>query len=81
MPTIENVRTEALSLTTPERAELARDLLLSLEGDECEAELDPDQMEELEARLDLVASGNHVASDWQESLERVRKLLHQGRQL
>lgn len=80
MPTIENIRTEALALSIPERAELARDLLLSLEGDECEEELDADLMEELQIRLDLVALGNYVASDWQESLERVRKLLHQERQ-
>ena len=75
MSTVDNVRDQALKLDEPERATLARDLLISLEGVEADEDAQSAWATEIQARSDAVARGEFSASDWRESLQRVREHL------
>jgi len=70
--TVERLREEALNLPHAERAELARDLVQSLDGP-----TDPDAAREWDAeilrRLDEVASGNVQTIDRAEFARRMRE--------
>ena len=74
------VRDQALRLDDTERAMLARDLLVSLESIGPEEGAQSDWATKIQARSDAVARGEFSASDWRESVERIRKRLAQGRE-
>ncbi len=75
MSAVDHIRDQALSLDDSERAMLARDLLVSLESSGPEEEAQSDWAAEIQTRSDAVARGEFSASDWRESVERVRKHL------
>ena len=72
--TVERLRNEALNLPHAERAELARDLVQSLDGP-----IDPEAAREWDAeilrRLDEVKSGNAQIVDRAEFARRMRERL------
>ena len=75
MSTVDEVRDQALQLDQPERATLARDLLVSLEEGEPHEDAQSAWTTEIQARSDAVARGEFSASDWRESVQRVREHL------
>ena len=79
MPSIEEIRTSALRMSDPERAELARDLLANLDDSESRSETEDEWTEEVLARSDAYRRGEATADDWRESLARVRDALHARR--
>ena len=72
---VEDVRDQALRLSAADRANLARDLLLSLESEPLDDDCDAAWEVELEARASAVAAGKHSVSDWREAVARVRDSL------
>ena len=67
---------EAMRLSTPERARMAHDLLVSLdEGGDDPAEVEREWACEATARLDEVQSGAVTPEDW----DTVRAALRRGR--
>jgi hypothetical protein len=79
MGTVDNLRDQALKLDEPERATLARDLLVSLEDIEPDADAQSAWTTEIQSRSDAVACGEFSASDWKESVQRVREHLAKRR--
>ncbi len=79
MGAVDIVRDQALRLDESQRAMLARDLLISLEAMEPQQNAASDWAAEIRARSDAVARGQFSATDWKESIERVRKHLAQRR--
>jgi putative addiction module component (TIGR02574 family) len=75
--TIDEIRSRALELSDSDRASLARDLLLSLEESGFDEGCEPAWVAEIEARSEVVARGEFTASDWQESVARIRHTLAQ----
>jgi hypothetical protein len=75
MSTVDDVRDQALQLDQPERATLARDLLVSLEEGGPHEDAQSAWATEIQARSDAVARGEFSASDWRESVQRVREHL------
>jgi hypothetical protein len=75
MNTPDEILSRALDLPLHDRAWLARDLLLSLEPEDSDADTEAIWASEIEARSDAVARGEFTASDWRESIARVRKEL------
>jgi len=74
MSTANDLLSQALGLPEAERAALARQLLLSLEG-ETAADDDQAWALEIEARLAAIAEGRFQAKDWRESLAEIRQKL------
>ena len=68
-----------LALPQTERASLARRLLLSLEPDDFDHDSDAAWAAEIEKRMASVELGDFRATDWRESIARIRKNLAQGR--
>lgn len=64
---------QALQLPQPERAELAHELLLSLESGPPDPGSEAAWRAELEARLARVESGQFAARDWREALADIRR--------
>src|SRR5207248_10348034 len=62
----------ALSLATADRAELARQLILSLKGGELDADAEALWEAEIERRSARVEGGEANLLDWRESVERIR---------
>ena len=79
MATTEEIRTSALAMSDSERAELARDLLASLEEPESPLQTENEWNEEVLARSDAYRRGETSADDWRNSLARVRDALHARR--
>ena len=79
MDTMDHIRDQALQLNESERATLARDFLASLESGETQSNAPSDWAAEIEARSDAVARGRFSATDWRESVERIRNQLAQKR--
>ena len=75
MSTVDDIFTSAMKLSESDRAALARQLLLSLEPDDFDADSDSAWQTEIELRLASVERGGYQASDWREALARVRKSL------
>jgi putative addiction module component (TIGR02574 family) len=67
--------TQALKLPEPQRAALARQLLLSLEPDDFDEDSEAAWATELEARLAAIEQGKFEAKDWRESLAEIRQSL------
>jgi putative addiction module component (TIGR02574 family) len=66
-----------MSLPANERAELARQLIVSLEPDVTDAQADVDAAweTEIERRLGQVDRGEVELRDWRQSIERIRETL------
>ena len=75
MNAVQEIRQLVLSLPEDDRASLARDLLASLEPDDSDTDVDAAWAAEIEARSQAVARGEFTASDWRESVERIRQTL------
>jgi len=69
-----------MGLSREERAQLALELMESLEPSVLDAALEGEWMDEIEARADAFDRGEVQADDWNASLARVRKELREGRQ-
>lgn len=70
-----------LTLSAAERAEVARQMLRSLEpDDDVDAEREALWEQELEARAAAVERGEAQASEWREALQRMRDQLRSGGQ-
>jgi hypothetical protein len=76
MSVVDGIRDQALALNDSDRASLARDLLLSLEH-EAHADAQQAWKDEILARSDAIARGEFTASDWRESIQRIRDALAQ----
>ena len=74
------VLTNAMQLPEKDRAEIAHQLLLSLEpeafGDD---EIASAWQQEIEARMEKVVSGKYQAHDWREALKEIRQNLKETR--
>ena len=79
MDTADNIRSQALGLNPTQRASLAHDLLVSLEEGEPDADADTAWAAEIETRSAAYAAGEVQASDWRESVARLRATLQQDR--
>jgi len=73
MSTAEEVRSQALGLPPGQRASLARDLLLSLETEEFEADTQQAWAREAEERAETLCTRRHCRSPMAESVERIRR--------
>jgi hypothetical protein len=79
MNTANEILNQALGLPVEDRASIARDLLISLESEEFDDEAETAWPGEIEARSDAVARGEFTATDWRESIERIRNELARRR--
>lgn len=70
--TIDEIRSQALSLPPQERELLAINLFGSLSLEECQIEIDGIWEAEIASRSEAVRTGRSETLDAQESLERVR---------
>lgn len=75
MSTTQDVLNMAMQLPEPDRAALARQLLLSLEPDDFDADAEAAWAVELEKRLAAVERGEYQASDWRDVVARIRQKL------
>ena len=75
MSTVDEVRVQALGLSSTERATLARDLLLSLESPDFDEDADSAWAAEIEARSAAFARGELTATPWRESVARMKEAL------
>jgi hypothetical protein len=66
---------KALELPATQRAELAHQLLLTLEPDDDNDLADEAWVDEMAARLKVVKQGNYQAYDWEETIRRMRQSL------
>jgi len=64
----------AMSLSSPQRAELARQLLLSLEAETVDEDVDGAWGEEIEKRRQAIRAGQPLR-DWEDVLADIRKSL------
>ena len=79
MTTINQLRTQLLELPSADRAALARDLLLSLDGLAETSDVDSSWANEIQERSKLVVSGDFTASAWQTSITNLRQQLAEKR--
>lgn len=75
MTTLNDIRNTVLTLPSAQRAELAHDLLASLEDAKVDADCDVVWADEVLARSDAYRCGEATARDWRQSVERVRQAL------
>jgi putative addiction module component (TIGR02574 family) len=68
-----DVFASALALPHPDRAELARQLLLSLEPDDFDEDADVQWAAEIERRVAAIERGDYSASDWRDAMARIRQ--------
>jgi len=76
----QEVLREALALPVDERADVAAELLASLDegGGEDPAEVEAAWAAEIERRLAAVEKGQFSAQPWREAIEAIRQSLSQG---
>ncbi|HEY2585718.1 MAG TPA: addiction module protein [Tepidisphaeraceae bacterium] len=67
-----------MGLSAAERAEVARQMLLSLEPDDFDPDSEALWETELEARAAAVERGEAQASEWREAIQRMRDQLKSG---
>jgi hypothetical protein len=68
----------AMRLPEPQRASLARQLLLSLEPDRFDEDHEALWVAEIESRLQRTEQGAADACDWREAIDRIRQSLPRG---
>lgn len=69
---------QVMQLPEEDRASLARQLLLSLEPEDHDADAEAAWAVELEARLAAIQQGRFSARDWREALADIRRSLRKG---
>lgn len=79
MSTVDLLREQLLTLPVRERASLATLLLASLEAEPLEGTSQQFWKEEAESRSLAYSQGQLTASDWRESVDRIRQVLAQRR--
>jgi putative addiction module component (TIGR02574 family) len=79
MATADELLSDALRLSSEERARLAHELLLSLEEQEADPDAEAAWARELERRVQEVASGAVETYDAREAIEEVRARLRERR--
>jgi hypothetical protein len=79
MSTCNDIFAQALGLPPEDRALLARDLLVSLETEEFDDDAEAAWADEIEARSRAVAKGEFSATEWRDSMERIRRELAKRR--
>ncbi|MGE3803237.1 MAG: addiction module protein [Gemmataceae bacterium] len=77
----EELLDSVLLLPRDERAAIACELIKSLAPDEGQDALDPELAAELERRIAKYEAGEVQATDWRESLERIRQAVRGGKNL
>ncbi len=80
MATGDDLRSQLFALSAPERADLARQLLLSLETDSFDDDVQRPWAEEADRRSAAYQQGETESRDWQESVNEMRESLKQRRQ-
>lgn len=80
MATGDDIRDQIFALPAIERADLARQLLLSLENDSFDEDVQRVWAEEAERRSAAYRQGETDSRDWQESVDEMRESLRQRRQ-
>jgi putative addiction module component (TIGR02574 family) len=75
MPVQSDIKARALDLPAEQRAELARELILSLENQEPDPNTAAAWEAEIEQRASAVDRGEVTPVDWRESVERIRNSL------
>jgi hypothetical protein len=80
MATDEDLRSQIFALPAIERADLARQLLLSLEADSFDDDVQRVWVEEAERRSVAYQQGETDSRDWQESVNEMRESLKRRRQ-
>jgi len=75
MPLASDLVTRVLDLSPADRAELARQLILSLESQPPDPDADAAWEAEIERRLTQVDRGEVTLVDWRDSIERIRASL------
>ncbi len=80
MATDDNLRSQIFALPAIERADLARQLLLSLENDSFDDDVQRAWAEEAERRSTAYQQDETDSRDWQESVNEMRESLKQRRQ-
>jgi hypothetical protein len=73
--TVDLLREQLLTLPVRERATLATLLLASLEAEPSDGSSQPTWKEEAESRSLAFSQGQLAASDWHESVDRIRQVL------
>jgi putative addiction module component (TIGR02574 family) len=66
-----------MALSKRERAALARELLLSLEGEDFDADCETAWAAEIERRMEAVDQGQFSAQPWREAIQAIRQSLSQ----
>ena len=79
MSTVDLLREQLLTLPVRERATLATLLLASLEEEPLDGTSQQAWKEEAESRSLAYSQGQLAASDWRESVDRIRQVLAQRR--
>ena len=67
-----------LRMPAADRADLARQLILSLESEEPQVDVDPAWETEIERRLAAFDRGEVAPVDWRESVERARNSIRKN---
>ena len=75
MTTPTQILDAALALDTAQRAEVAHQLLVSLEADDFDDDADPAWAAEIRRRLQAIRQGKVVLRDWDEALADIRQSL------
>ncbi|MBI2824875.1 MAG: addiction module protein [Planctomycetia bacterium] len=75
MSSLSDVLTAALSLNLSERAELAHQLLLSLEPGSMDEDVDESLANEIRRRRDAIREGRTTLRDWDEVLAELRQTI------
>ncbi|MFO0906696.1 MAG: addiction module protein [Pirellulales bacterium] len=81
MSTVDRLRERLLTLPIRQRAALATLLLESLEAEPLDGSSQQAWKEEAESRSLAYSQGQLTASDWRESVDRIRQVLAQRRKL
>ncbi len=79
MATGDDLRSQLFALPAPERADLAKQLLLSLENENFDEGVQQAWAEEAERRSVAYEKGETESRDWQESVNEIRETLKQRR--
>ncbi len=78
MTSIHNLLELLMGLPEQQRAAISRELLLSLEGEDFDADCESAWAVEIENRLAAVDKGQFSARPWRETLEAIRQSLQPG---
>lgn len=75
-----DVLTQAMQLPEKERANIAHQLLLSLEPEVFDDdEIASAWQQEIEARLQKISDGSYQAHDWRQAVQEIRQELKEGK--